>query len=62
MTKTKTGVVAKLSKEEVEYLDWCSDLTDKQRLKWLVEANRFFYKACSKKIWKLRMRSRDLGW
>ncbi|MEA3492970.1 MAG: DUF6036 family nucleotidyltransferase [Candidatus Margulisiibacteriota bacterium] len=52
----------RLTKEDKDYLKWCSKLTDSQRLKWLEEANRFIYKACSPKIWKMRMLSRERGW
>ncbi|PIS30621.1 hypothetical protein COT42_02670 [Candidatus Saganbacteria bacterium CG08_land_8_20_14_0_20_45_16] len=64
MKKTKAEKIKeymKMAAEDTEYLNWCSKLTDTQRLKWLEDANGFLRAACSDKIWKIRMKMRELG-
>ena len=42
--------------------EMCKKTSRTAAFKWLAEANRFFYKSCPRKIWKLRMRAREMGW
>jgi len=64
MEKSKADKIKaymKMAAEDAEYLKWCSKLTDTQRFKWLEEANKFLRATCSDKVWKIRMKMRELG-
>jgi len=64
MKRNKAAKIRKYFKMAVgdaDYLKWCAKLTDLQRLRWLEEANRFLRAACSDKVWKIRMKLREMG-
>jgi hypothetical protein len=64
MAKSKADKIKaymKIASEDADYLKACSKLTDTQRLKWVEDANNFLRAACSDKIWKIRMKMRELG-